>query len=38
VQSPAPYGVPRGLKYGAELVTCDAHFDGLPNVIYLPET
>ncbi|HEX4096395.1 MAG TPA: type II toxin-antitoxin system VapC family toxin [Caulobacteraceae bacterium] len=26
------------LKYGADLVTCDAHFDGLPGVIYLPKS
>jgi len=24
-------------KYGADLLTCDAHFDGLPGVIYLPK-
>jgi predicted nucleic acid-binding protein len=26
------------LRNGAELLTCDAHFDGLPGVIYLPKT
>lgn len=26
------------LRYGSDLVTCDAHFDGLPGVIYLPKT
>jgi predicted nucleic acid-binding protein len=25
------------LKHGSDLVTCDAHFDGLPGVIYLPK-
>jgi predicted nucleic acid-binding protein len=23
--------------YGADIVTCDAHFEGLPDVIYLPK-
>lgn len=23
------------LEYGADVVTCDAHFEGLPNVIYV---
>jgi predicted nucleic acid-binding protein len=26
------------LKYDADLLTCDAHFDGLPSVVYLPKT
>jgi predicted nucleic acid-binding protein len=26
------------LKYDADLLTCDAHFDGLQRVIYLPKT
>jgi predicted nucleic acid-binding protein len=26
------------MRYGADLLTCDAHFDGLPGVIYLPKT
>ncbi|HEY3888147.1 MAG TPA: type II toxin-antitoxin system VapC family toxin [Caulobacteraceae bacterium] len=26
------------LSYGADLLTCDSHFDGLPGVIYLPKT
>ena len=25
------------IKYGAQLLTCDAHFNGLPGVIYLPK-
>ena len=26
------------LRHGADLLTCDAHFDGLPSVVYLPKT
>ena len=26
------------LKYGADLLTCDAHFDGLPGVVYLQKS
>jgi len=26
------------LKYAADLVTCDAHFEGLTGVVYLPKT
>jgi predicted nucleic acid-binding protein len=26
------------LRHGADVLTCDAHFDGLPGVIYLPKT
>ncbi len=26
------------IKYGADLITCDAHFDGLPSVLYLAKT
>ena len=25
------------IAYGADLLTCDAHFEGLPNVIYVPK-
>ena len=25
------------LKHGADLLTCDAHFDGLPGVVYVPK-
>lgn len=23
--------------YGADIVTCDAHFEGLPGIVYLPK-
>lgn len=26
------------LKYAADVLTCDGHFDGLPGVIYIPKT
>lgn len=26
------------LKYDADLLTCDAHFDGLSSVVYMPKT
>ena len=25
------------LEHGADLLTCDAHFEGLPQVVYLPK-
>ena len=25
------------LTHGADLLTCDAHFEGLPHVIYVPK-
>jgi predicted nucleic acid-binding protein len=26
------------LAYNADLLTCDAHFEGLPNVVFIPKT